>query len=131
MLSGIYIILNQINGKRYVGSASHYRKRATKHFSGLRNGNHFNVKLQRAVEKYGVEYFAFLPIHPIDTNDISLIELENEYIRLFSSIDNGYNITTATVGGGVKISTHPNRAAISKPTKAGGGRSYPGTKNYT
>lgn len=55
--SGVYQIINRINGHRYVGSSINMSKRLGDHFSYLRCGRHDNPRLQRAFNKYGAENF--------------------------------------------------------------------------
>lgn len=57
--SGIYEIVNLVNGKRYVGSAVNLVQRERQHFSALRTGKHHNVPLSRAWAKYGPDAFEF------------------------------------------------------------------------
>lgn len=57
--SGIYEILNSVNGKRYIGSAVNIRKRWNEHRSHLKRGLHRSKALNRAWDKYGEESFAF------------------------------------------------------------------------
>lgn len=52
-VSGIYEIVNTVNGKRYIGSAGNYAKRWREHMSHLRRGSHPNRHLQSAWRKYG------------------------------------------------------------------------------
>ena len=54
---GIYRILNLINKDCYIGSASHFKGRATTHIRQLKNGNHHSTILQRAYNKYGEDNF--------------------------------------------------------------------------
>ena len=58
--SGIYAIVNKVNGKRYVGSAVNFKKRAIIHKYHLKKGTHHCEHLQRAWNKYGPESFAFV-----------------------------------------------------------------------
>lgn len=53
MNSGIYCIINLLNGMRYIGQAKNLKKRKREHF------NHYNsnIYLQNAMKKYGVENF--------------------------------------------------------------------------
>ena len=51
-IAGIYILLNVINGKSYVGSSVNVNGRINKHFSLLRRGKHKNKHLQSAWKKY-------------------------------------------------------------------------------
>lgn len=58
-LSGIYKIINLVNGKFYIGSAVHFRKRWELHRSNLRNNKHDNRHLQNAWNLYGEKIFKF------------------------------------------------------------------------
>lgn len=60
--SGIYEILNTVNGKRYIGSAVKLSARWNKHRGELRKHIHHNAPLQQAWDKYGEAAFKFLPI---------------------------------------------------------------------
>jgi group I intron endonuclease len=57
--SGIYEIVNLVNGKRYVGSACEFQKRWLEHRRDLERGNHHSRALQRAWNKYGGSNFEF------------------------------------------------------------------------
>lgn len=57
--SGIYEILNTVNGKRYIGSAVHFKNRWATHISLLRRDKHHSQHLQRAWNKYGKQAFEF------------------------------------------------------------------------
>jgi group I intron endonuclease len=59
MKSGVYEIVNLVNGKRYVGSAVRLAKRRKHHFFRLRNGDHANKHLQSSYNKHGREAFKF------------------------------------------------------------------------
>ena len=59
MTSGIYEILNTVNGKRYIGSAVRFNKRWNLHRAHLRSGKHHSPHLQRAWDKYGAKAFTF------------------------------------------------------------------------
>jgi group I intron endonuclease len=54
---GVYMIMNVINRKSYIGSTSNLMKRLNAHRCNLINNKHANVKLQRAFNKYGVSSF--------------------------------------------------------------------------
>ena len=60
--SGIYEILNTVNGKRYIGSATKFRKRFAAHRCCLRQGGHHSSPLQHAWDKYGEKVFVFRPL---------------------------------------------------------------------
>ena len=53
--SGIYLLLSQVNEKRYVGSSIDlFRRIYTEHKRQLEKGVHDNPHLQNHVNKYGV-----------------------------------------------------------------------------
>jgi len=78
MRSGIYQIENQINGKRYIGSAVNLRTRWQNHLSALHRGGHRNRHLQRAFDKYGESVFLFTVLKYIEDFQM-LIEREQYY----------------------------------------------------
>lgn len=90
MKSGVYRIVNQVNGKAYVGSAVNIQKRWIWHRSALRGGKHHSVKLQRAWLKYGEESFLFEAVESCDLLD--LIRIEQKWIDELNSSVDGYNI---------------------------------------
>ena len=57
--SGIYRILNRVNGKLYVGSAVEIENRWKTHLACLRGKYHINKHLENAWLKYGEEAFLF------------------------------------------------------------------------
>src|ERR1035437_397640 len=52
-ISGIYKIINKIDGKYYIGSSDHIKRRWYSHRTELRKNRHGNQYLQRARNKYG------------------------------------------------------------------------------
>lgn len=84
---GIYIILNTINGKFYIGSSSDIQQRFYNHKSKLLNNIHANQHLQNSVNKYGFENFKFdvianCPLEKLDS-------LEQWYV---DNLNPNYNI---------------------------------------
>lgn len=59
MNSGIYEIVNLVNGKRYVGSAKDFVKRWNGHRAQLKAGRHHNRHLQASWVKHGADSFSF------------------------------------------------------------------------
>lgn len=92
MKSGIYIIENIANTKKYVGQSINVKTRIGKHKSYLKSGKHENIHLQRAYDKYGLESFTFEIVEycPIELLD----ERERYYISFYKTIDYnlGYNL---------------------------------------
>lgn len=99
--SGIYQIVNKINGKVYIGGTIDLRERFANHISELRNNRHHSIYLQRAYNKYGVEsfYFEILDLCESDWNIIE--QLEQKYFNLCKDIfvSNTYNILNKTNRG--------------------------------
>lgn len=85
MNAGIYIIVNTVNGKRYVGSAAHFGKRWGTHKARLRRAKHHSRVLQRAWSKYGEAAFVFRklllckPEHLLMYEQLCLDRLKPEY----------------------------------------------------
>ena len=101
--SGIYLIVNVINNKLYVGSAVDFQDRWRLHKLELNRNNHCNRHLQAAWNAYGESCFQF---HAIEyTSD--LLAREQYWIERLNStnIDIGYNIcAVARNRKGVKAS---------------------------
>lgn len=51
-LSGIYEIINRLNGKRYIGSAKEFKERWRNHVSSLKSDKHQNKHLQNSFNKF-------------------------------------------------------------------------------
>lgn len=97
--SGIYQILNLVNGKRYVGSAVNIRARWSSHRHLLRCGKHHSDHLQSAWNKYGEDSFEFSVIEFCEKSD--LVSREQFHI------DSGCDYNKAPIAGsplGVKWS---------------------------
>src|SRR3990167_7388607 len=103
MISGIYAIRNNINGKLYVGSTKSFKIRLKQHKSKLRHNVHCNNKLQHAWNKYGEDSFEFIRLIICDTNN--LLMYEQRAIDIYDSVKNGYNLNpTAKSSLGIKMS---------------------------
>jgi group I intron endonuclease len=55
--SGVYAIVNLLNGKCYIGSAIKLEKRFKEHRNALLRGDHNSILMQRAWDKYGPDAF--------------------------------------------------------------------------
>ena len=60
--TGVYEIVNLVNGKCYIGSAVHFAKRWSAHRKALGRGQHHSIALQNAWTKYGANAFTFRKI---------------------------------------------------------------------
>ena len=138
MSSGIYLITNTLNGRRYVGSAVKPKARWGQHLYRLRRGRHINRHLQSAYDKYGEAVFVFETLEDGDREFLTSMEqwwmnmLRPEYnILPTSRSGRGYHhtpdavsrISAAHKGRTVSAET---RARISEALK---GKSHPGYKH--
>lgn len=106
MNSGIYKIVNTVNGKFYIGSAINFERRWALHLSLLRRNMHHNIKLQRAWLKYGEPAFEFIVVERAPA-DRMLVVVEQKWM---DSMKPFYNI--AQIAGsqlGVKLSAETRR----------------------
>jgi group I intron endonuclease len=94
-MTGIYAIINNGNGKRYVGQAVHIKKRVSKHFSDLKANRHHCEHLQRAFTKYGYEKFTYTVLHVCEKNNLT--EREQYWIDYYK--DKGIYNTALYAGG--------------------------------
>jgi hypothetical protein len=72
--SGIYKIINKVNGKYYVGRSQNIKKRWREHKNKLRNNKHFNEHLQSSWNSYGEQSFEFILVEELDNNKQVLID---------------------------------------------------------
>lgn len=90
-MPGIYKIINQINGKLYVGATTRpFDERWWKHKSDLRKHRHGNIHLQRAWNKYGETVFRFEIVEEMENPTPRLLaEKEEFHAKILGS---SYNI---------------------------------------
>lgn len=99
-VSGIYIIINKVNNKSYIGSAFNLNRRRYMHIYDLVKDKHHSPRLQNAWNKYGKESFEFKVIEHCDKEDC--IKREQYYLDLYKPY---YNIClNAQNRSGVKAS---------------------------
>lgn len=112
--NGIYLIINLINNKIYVGSAIKFKIRWRIHTNELNRNCHGNKHLQAAWNKYGQENFKFVIIEY--TSD--LIEKEQYWIDKLQVCNRkfGYNIVpnARTQLGYKHTNESKNKMSISK-----------------
>jgi group I intron endonuclease len=94
--SGIYLIENTVNGKRYVGSAVQIRRRWKYHRTQLQTGKHHCRHLQAAWRKYGGEAFTVAVIEFVDRE--RLIEREQHWIDTLAPEYNTVRVAGSTLG---------------------------------
>lgn len=100
----IYKITNKINNKIYIGKTENdIALRWQQHIYNMSNGVQYY--LYNAMRKYGLENFTF-EILESNLEGEKLSEKEVEYIKLYNSSVNGYNMTVG--GEGVTKYSHEN-----------------------
>lgn len=91
-LGKIYLITNTVNNKVYVGQTiQELSKRFNAHCCHSKSDNSVNMRIKRAIHKYGRDKFCIslieeCPIHLLN-------ERERYWISYYNSYNNGYNLT--------------------------------------
>jgi group I intron endonuclease len=102
-ISGIYKIVNTVNGKYYIGSSSdifttNVHGRLYRHKRNLKQNIHHNDHLQRAWNKYGENAFDFIVVKEVEEKDLLLVE--QEYLDIAKKEQNKcYNLIFKAGGG--------------------------------
>ena len=130
-VSGIYKIINKVNGKYYVGSSKCIKNRWSQHKADLRNNNHKNDYLQNAWNKYGENNFEFIIIEE-NISERELLIVEQRYLHIAHKEQKKcYNLNFDASGGNIseyskqkismfhkgKILSNETRRKISESTK--------------
>jgi hypothetical protein len=98
-IAAIYIIMNDINGKIYLGSTIDVNERWKKHKSLLKCRKHHSLHLQNAWNKHGEENFSFRILEQIITNkavlEKELVKKEQYFLDVVQpwKDKNGYNLS--------------------------------------
>ena len=92
-MSGIYVIINLLNGMIYVGSAINFKKRWKEHCNLMFAGKHPNIKIQRVFDKYGLEIFQFTIVEVVKDQS-KLLKIEQLWIDASNCCNRevGYNL---------------------------------------
>lgn len=91
-ISGIYKIVNKINGKYYVGSSSDVFYRINyRHVKLLMENRHINSHLQNAWNKYGKNNFDFILVEEVSKP--KLLQTEQKYLDLAKNQNDSYNLS--------------------------------------
>lgn len=113
--SGIYEIVNLVNGKRYVGSAVNLDKRWKMHRWLLGNDRHVNRHLQRSWRRHGDVTFHFRIIERCDKT--ILIEREQFYLDVLRPEFNICPTAGSRLGALYKPHSVETRAKIGKASR--------------
>ena len=116
MESGIYLI--EIKDIYYVGSAVNFKKRFDRHIKSLFKNKHHNIILQRAFNKYGIDYLKTSIIEKVEYTKNLILEKEQYYIDEYKKNygDRCCNLSDASFGD--TKTNHPRRKEIIEKTKS-------------
>lgn len=95
-IAAIYVIVNKVNCKIYLGSTKNFLTNRNRHLSVLRGEKHWNEHLQRAWNKYREENFKIFPVEEFRNISENLLRAKEKwYISEFNLCDRsvGYNIS--------------------------------------
>lgn len=87
----IYCIKNNINNKLYIGKTIYSIDHRFKEHLKDAYSHKYNSKLHRAILKYGKE--CFYPVLIEECSEKEVFEREKYYIKLYNSVEEGYNIS--------------------------------------
>jgi group I intron endonuclease len=97
-VSGIYKIVNRVNGKYYIGSSKDIYDRWKEHKQYLIHKYHPNDYLQHAWNKYGEDAFDFVIIEKLLENELK--NIEQKYLdKIKGTPSIAYNLRYDAVGG--------------------------------
>lgn len=94
--SGIYCIINKINGKRYIGQTYDLKYRKMRHICDLRGNRHSNNHLQASWNKYGEDAFEYVVVEECSLDIIN--EREIYWICYYDVLKTGYNQAQGGMG---------------------------------
>lgn len=122
-LSGIYRILNKINGNCYIGSSLNVEKRYKHHLSTLRHNSSRCSILQKAFNKYGEDNFEFQvilcckPEYRLYYEQQLIRELNSQYNVFTNMSDSPLRQFTFTEQSKLKMSIAHKGRVFSKESK--------------
>jgi group I intron endonuclease len=111
--SAIYAIVNEQNGKKYVGSAFALDKRWRQHVSNLRHGRHRNIGLQNAWNKYGEDQFKLVVLEVVEDKEVILAR-EQHWIDATKCCEKQFGYNIREVAGSCKGNSDEVRELISR-----------------
>jgi group I intron endonuclease len=107
MTQGIYKLVFNGTDKVYIGQSVNIETRYTTHLNELRNKSH-SRKLQQAYAEYGIPELCILEENVFDNLD----DLEEYYIKQYSSVSHGFN-SSSKASGGVSLGENNGRSKYS------------------
>ena len=94
----IYIITNDINDKVYIGQTIQtLKQRWQQHCRKPSSKQESNMLIKRAILKYGRKHFFIREVEKCNIEDLDTREIY--YIKLYDSVNTGYNMTKGGISG--------------------------------
>lgn len=112
----IYKILCKKNNKVYIGQTVNLNKRMMEHFNDLRKGKHHSLKLQRAFDKYGEEFFEHSLIEIVPENIAD--DREKYWIKHYNSTDKNFGFNNESGGNLKKVVSEDTKKKLSNINKS-------------
>lgn len=118
----IYMFINKISGKMYVGQTTNEAKRIRRHLYAANHPNSTKNEGQpfvHALREYGIENFDYVVLERVSAENMAKLKMilddkERAYIELYDSVNKGYNVTKGGSGMlGYKLSDEA-KMSISK-----------------
>lgn len=94
--TGIYMWINTINGKRYVGSSSDLQRRFSAYYSVAYLTKYNTITIHRALLKYGYSAFSLYILEYCNKED--LVSREQHYLDLYKPEYNTLKIAGSSLG---------------------------------
>lgn len=94
--TGIYAIVNKVNGRMYIGSAMRFNKRWKEHMRGLESGKHHSRFLSRCWAKHGADNFEFKIL--LYCSAENLLMYEQAFLDFYNPIYNTAKIAGSQIG---------------------------------
>lgn len=108
----IYIILNIVNDKKYIGKTKDFKGREKYHKRKLSSNKHHSRHLQNAWNFYGKDSFIFGIIEENVESDSELNFLEKYYIKAFDTLNGDYGYNSTEGGDGASGYVHTEEDII-------------------
>ncbi len=111
---GVYLIVNLINFKVYVGSAVNIKKRCAAHRNYLRRGVHGNAHLQASWNKHGADKFTFVMFEFCEKE--VLLNRETHWVNFYKSLtyEHGYNCVLPNDLKVIRPATNKSNLSLTK-----------------
>lgn len=96
--SGVYLFINNINNKLYVGSSLTLSSRMTRHFYQANSTKNSNIILYRAMKKYKLDNFSLAILELCEKKLISCLNLEQKWLDYYKPSYNVLRIAGTSSG---------------------------------